>query len=82
MRVASDRTSKESAIVDYRAAVKTFAHPLVGDISVDCDVFTVVGTDLRIVTYTAAPGTEDASKFDLVRAMGAGSPLDAHSDTR
>lgn len=71
----------EGSIVDNGAGVKSFAHPVVGDITVDCDVFTVVGTDLRIVTYTAAPGTEDASKFDLVRAMGSGNPLEAHLGT-
>ncbi|MDJ0394043.1 hypothetical protein QMK17_11955 [Rhodococcus sp. G-MC3] len=67
----------EGSIVDNRVGVKSFAHPVVGYITVDCDVFTVVGTDLRIVTYSAAPGTEDASKFDLVRAMGSGDPLES-----
>jgi hypothetical protein len=33
-------------------------------------MFTVAGTDLRIITYTAAPGTEDASRFDLIRTVG------------
>ncbi len=71
----------EGSIVDNRADVKSFAHPVVGYITVDCDVFTVVGTDLRIVTYSAAPGTDDASKFDLVRAMGSGNPLQAPNRT-
>jgi len=46
-------------------------HPLIGAITVDCDVLTIAGTDLRIVTYTAAPDTEDASRFALARAIGA-----------
>ncbi len=80
----SDRFSRlwaERPVVDHRADVKSFLHPVVGAITVDCDVFTVVGTDLRIVTYTAAPGTEDATKFDLVRAIGSGDPLDTSNRT-
>ncbi|WP_216870563.1 hypothetical protein [Modestobacter excelsi] len=34
------------------------------------DVFTASCTDLRIVAYTAEPGTEDASRFDLIRTVG------------
>lgn len=79
LRSISDRFTQlwaEGSLVDYRADRKCFTHPLVGEITVDCDVFTVVGTDLRIVTYAAAPGTEDASKFDLVRAIGSGDPVE------
>ena len=36
----------------------------------DCDVLTALGTDLRIVAYTAEPGTEDASRFNLIRTLG------------
>ncbi|MFG1923132.1 helix-turn-helix transcriptional regulator [Cryptosporangium sp. NPDC048952] len=48
---------------------KTIGHPDVGDITVDCDVLTVPGADLRIVTYTAAAGSPDAGKLDLLRVM-------------
>ena len=61
----------EATIVEHRSEPKTFVHPLVGHLTVDCDVFTVAGTDLRIVTYTAVPGSEDASRFDLLRTVGA-----------
>ncbi|MCU1405866.1 MAG: family transcriptional regulator [Glaciihabitans sp.] len=60
----------EGTIVEHQSKVKTFVHPQVGNVSLDCDVFTVTGTDLRIVTYTAAPGTDDASRFDLIRTLG------------
>jgi transcriptional regulator with XRE-family HTH domain len=60
----------EGTIVEHRAEPKTFVHPLVGHLTVDCDVFTVAGTDLRIVAYTAVPGSEDASRFDLLRTLG------------
>lgn len=61
----------EATIVEHRSEPKTFVHPVVGHLTADCDVFTVVGTDLRIVTYTAVPGSEDASRFDLLRTLGA-----------
>ena len=60
----------EGTVTEHRFQSKTFVHPLVGQVTLDCDVLTVTGTDLRIVTYTAEPGTEDASRFDLVRTLG------------
>ena len=48
--------------------LKTISHPELGDITLDCDVLTVPGVDLRIVTYTAAPGTSGADQLDLLRA--------------
>jgi transcriptional regulator with XRE-family HTH domain len=39
---------------------KTIAHPELGHLTVDCDVLTVSGSDLRLVVYTAAPGSPDA----------------------
>ena len=47
---------------------KTIEHPRVGDIDLDLDVLMAAGTDLRIVTYTAAAGTTDAEKMDALRA--------------
>ena len=61
----------DATIVEHRSEPKTFVHPLVGHLTVDCDVFTAAGTDLRIVAYTAVPGSEDASRFDLLRTLGA-----------
>ena len=61
----------EATIVEHRSEPKTFVHPLVGPLTLDCDVFTAAGTDLRIVTYTAVPGSDDASRFDLLRTLGA-----------
>ncbi|MFG2785354.1 helix-turn-helix transcriptional regulator [Streptomyces prunicolor] len=47
---------------------KTVEHPRVGDLDLDLDVVMAAGTDLRIVTYTAAAGTTDAEKMDALRA--------------
>lgn len=57
--------------MEHRSEPKTSVHPVVGHITLDCDVFTAAGTDLRIVAYTAVPGSEDASRFDLLRTLGA-----------
>ena len=60
----------EGTVVEHRSQRKTFVHPLVGPVTLDCDVLTAHGTDLRLVTYTAEPGSEDASRFDLIRTLG------------
>ena len=62
----------EGTSVAQRSEEKTFHHPVVGPITVDCDVYTTIGTDLRIITYTVEPGSDDASKYDLVRTLGIG----------
>ena len=48
----------------------TIKHPEIGDITVDCDVLNDSDTDLKIVIYTAAPGSQDATKLDLARIAG------------
>jgi transcriptional regulator with XRE-family HTH domain len=49
---------------------KTIRHPDVGDVTVDCDVLTDGDTDLKIIIYTAVPGSEDETKLDLTRVVG------------
>jgi transcriptional regulator with XRE-family HTH domain len=49
---------------------KTIVHPDLGPISLDCDVLTVAGSDLRIVVYTAEPSSLDSEKLDLIRVIG------------
>lgn len=49
---------------------KTIQHPDVGAITLNCDVLTVTGTDLRMIVYTADPAGPDAQKLDLVRVLG------------
>ncbi len=45
---------------------KTFDHPQVGRITLDCDVLTVHGTDLRLIVYSAPPGSRDAVALELI----------------
>ena len=49
---------------------KTIEHPQVGWVTLDCDVLTVSGSDLRIVTYSAAPGSPDAEALALLEVIG------------
>lgn len=52
------------------AARKTFLHPEVGHLTLDCDVLVVQGTDLRVITYTADPGSTDAEGLALLGVLG------------
>jgi hypothetical protein len=55
------------AVGEHQSERKVVRNDLVGDIELDCDVFTVAGTDLRIVAYTAATGSDAAEKLDFLR---------------
>jgi hypothetical protein len=60
----------DGAVGGHAEDRKTIKHPEIGDITVDCDVLSDSDTDLKIVIYTAAPGSEDATKLDLARVAG------------
>jgi transcriptional regulator with XRE-family HTH domain len=49
---------------------KTIDHPQVGPITLDCDVLTVTGSDLRLVVYTAEPSSPDADRLRLTQVIG------------
>ncbi|MEU6132729.1 helix-turn-helix transcriptional regulator [Saccharopolyspora sp. NPDC047091] len=58
------------AVAEHDASRKTVDHPRVGPIALDCDVLGVAGADLRIMVYTADPGTEDADRLALLAVLG------------
>jgi transcriptional regulator with XRE-family HTH domain len=58
---------ESGAVGEHQSESKVVRNILVGDIELDCDVFTVAGTDLRIVAYTAAAGSDAAQKLDFLR---------------
>jgi hypothetical protein len=49
---------------------KIIDHPAVGHITLDCDTLIVAADDLRIMVYTAEPGTEDAERLALAIVLG------------
>jgi transcriptional regulator with XRE-family HTH domain len=61
----------EGGIGGHAEDRKTIRHPSVGDITVYCDVLSDSDTDLKLVIYTAVPGSEDETKLELARVQGA-----------
>ena len=49
---------------------KTVDHPAVGRITLDCDTLIVATDDLRMMVYTAEPGTADAERLALAVVLG------------
>ncbi|WP_328330573.1 MULTISPECIES: helix-turn-helix transcriptional regulator [unclassified Streptomyces] len=73
LRAGSPRFAElwDSGAVDqYEAPHKTIDHPQVGALTLDCDLLSVAGSDLRIMVYTAEPGTRDAEKLALLTVLG------------
>jgi hypothetical protein len=73
LRANSDRFAKlwDSAPIGRpEAPRKTIDHPQVGFVTLDCDILSVAGSDLRIMIYTAEPGTQDAERLALLAVLG------------
>lgn len=73
LRAESDGFARRWAsarVALHRSSRKTATETAVGPITVDCDVLSVPGSDLRIVLYTVVPGSEDESRLDLLRVAG------------
>ncbi|MEV5876334.1 helix-turn-helix transcriptional regulator [Streptomyces sp. NPDC052101] len=49
---------------------KTFQHPLVGPVTVDCDALDVTGRDQQVVIYTAVPGSPSEEALRLLSVIG------------
>ncbi|GIG86271.1 helix-turn-helix transcriptional regulator [Plantactinospora endophytica] len=65
------RCWESRAVGSHVMNTKTVRHPDVGPLVLDCDVLTAPGSDLHVVLYTAAPGTEAADKLRLLDVVGA-----------
>jgi transcriptional regulator with XRE-family HTH domain len=73
LRRASERFAElweQRPVARHAAARKTLLHPEVGTITLDCDVLEVLGSDLRLIVYTAPPGSADARALALLGAVG------------
>ncbi|MET0446898.1 MAG: hypothetical protein ABW004_00775, partial [Aeromicrobium sp.] len=49
---------------------KTFRHPVVGSVTVDCDSLALTDRDQHLVLYTAVPGSRDAEALELLSVLG------------
>jgi transcriptional regulator with XRE-family HTH domain len=49
---------------------KTFQHPLVGPVTVNCDVLDISDRDQRVVIYTAVPGSPSEGALRLLSVIG------------
>lgn len=58
-----------------RMLTKTFRHPVVGDVTVDCDTMTLSDRDQHLVLYTAPPGSRGAESLALLEVVAPGRPL-------
>jgi transcriptional regulator with XRE-family HTH domain len=61
---------QQGAVGVHVSERKLIRHPQVGLLTLDCDVLTVSGADLRIIAYTAEPGSTDAEKLALATVLG------------
>ncbi|MDQ0758227.1 helix-turn-helix transcriptional regulator [Streptomyces canus] len=49
---------------------KTFDHPVVGPVAVNCDVLDIADRDQRVVIYTATPGSPSEEALRLLSVVG------------
>ena len=49
---------------------KTFQHPMVGPVTVNCDVLDITDRDQRVVIYTADPGSPSDEALRLLSVIG------------
>ncbi|GHI02041.1 XRE family transcriptional regulator [Streptomyces cellostaticus] len=49
---------------------KTFEHPLVGPVTVNCDALAITDRDQQVVIYTATPGSPSEEALRLLSAIG------------
>ncbi len=66
----AQRWNDRAQVAQRNASRKTIDHPEVGLITVDCDVLTVRGSDLRLIVYTVPPGSPDANALALLGTIG------------
>ncbi len=60
---------------------KTFHHPAVGPISVNCDVLDITDRDQRVVIYTAEPGSPSENALQLLSVVGTQRMFEADVDS-
>ena len=49
---------------------KTFEHPLVGMVTVNCDALAIPDRDQQVIIYTATPGSPSEEALRLLSVVG------------
>jgi hypothetical protein len=57
-------------VADRTSTAKRFAHPVVGELTLDCQILTSENLREQLVVFTAAPGSEDAERLELLAVVG------------
>jgi transcriptional regulator with XRE-family HTH domain len=57
-------------VASRTGTMKRFLHPLVGPLTLDCQVLTAENLTERLVVFTASPGSEDADRLALLAVVG------------
>ncbi|MDN5920456.1 MAG: helix-turn-helix transcriptional regulator [Pseudonocardia sp.] len=60
----------EREVIAHHDDRKTFAHPQVGELTLDCDVLHVFADDQIMLVYSAVAGSPDADALSLLRVVG------------
>ena len=50
--------------------MKRFIHPLIGPLTLDCQVLTSENLTENLVVFTASPGSPDADRLELLSVIG------------
>jgi transcriptional regulator with XRE-family HTH domain len=67
----------EGRAAAHQSMVKTVHSPLVGDITLDCDVVVVPDSDIKLVVYSTTESGPDAEKLDFLRVSAIQSQIPA-----
>jgi transcriptional regulator with XRE-family HTH domain len=84
LRTRSDDFTKlwDSGVVGvHETLTKTVRHASVGELTLDCDILAALGTDLRIMAFSAAEGSETAERLRLLDVVGVQELTGAGTDT-
>ncbi|MEU8266823.1 helix-turn-helix transcriptional regulator [Sphaerisporangium sp. NPDC049002] len=57
-------------VYDEHHKLKTMHHPVVGKITLNCDIIAVPDRDQQVVIFTAEPGTSSEQALQLLRVLG------------
>jgi hypothetical protein len=72
-----DRIWKDHDVITREMSRKTFEHPTVGPVTVNCDSLDIADRDQRVVIYTADPGSSSEAALQSLAAHGPHGAADA-----